>query len=76
MLAAGGLKIYRALYSPQADAAPEQWGMVLLGFLVSAVVSFAVVKWLLSYVRNHTFSIFGWYRIILAALIFLTFIGR
>lgn len=76
MLAAGGLKIYRALYHPQADAAPEQWGMVLLGFLVSAVVSFAAVKWLLSYVRNHTFSIFGWYRIILATLIFLTFIGR
>jgi undecaprenyl-diphosphatase len=76
MLAAGGLKIYKALYYPQVNAAPEKWGMVLLGFCVSAMVSFAAVKWLLGYVKEHTFSMFGWYRIILAALIFLTFIGR
>ena len=76
MLAAGGLKIFRALYYPQVNAAPEQWGMVLLGFLVSAVVSFAVVKWLLGYVKDHTFSIFGWYRIALAGLIFISFFVR
>ncbi len=70
MLAAGGLKIYRALFTAQADAASEQWGLVLLGFLVSAVVSFVAVKWLLGYVRNNTFSVFGWYRIVLAAVIF------
>jgi undecaprenyl-diphosphatase len=76
MLAAGGLKIFQSHSHPLTNAAPEQWGMVFLGFLVSAVVSFAVVKWLLSYVRNHTFFIFGWYRIFIAALIFLSFIGR
>lgn len=76
MLAAGGLKIFRAIYHPQVDAPPEQWGMVLLGFLVSAVVSFVAVKWLLGYVRDHTFSVFGWYRIALAALIFLSFFVR
>ena len=76
MLAAGGLKIFRALYNPQIDAEPEQWGMVLLGFLVSAVVSFSVVKWLLGYVKEHTFSIFGWYRIALAIIIFLSLVFR
>lgn len=73
MLAAGGLKIFRALYHPVAGNAPENWGMVLLGFVVSAVVSFAAVKWLLNYIQTHTFSIFGWYRIGVAALIFLFF---
>ena len=73
MLAAGGLKIYRALFTARADAASEQWGLVLLGFLVSAAVSFVAVKWLLGYVRNNTFSVFGWYRIALAAVIFLFF---
>lgn len=70
MLAAGGLKIYKALAHPVSQASAQQWDMVLLGFFVSAVVSFVVVKWLLSYVQSHTFSIFGWYRIILGAVLF------
>ncbi|RJQ75557.1 MAG: undecaprenyl-diphosphate phosphatase [Desulfobacteraceae bacterium] len=71
MLAAGGLKIYKALVHPPAGALPEQWDVVLLGFLVSAAVSFVVVKWLLRYVRNHTFVAFGWYRIGLSAVLFM-----
>jgi len=43
--------------------------MVLLGFIVSAIVSFIAVKWLLRYVQTHTFTLFGWYRIGLAILI-------
>ena len=69
MLAAGGLKIYKALHHPPPGATPEQWDLVLLGFAVSAVVSFLVVKWLLRYVQTHTFVAFGWYRIALGALI-------
>ena len=71
MLAAGGLKIFQALVHPPAEAAPEPWGMVLVGFVVSAVVSFIAVKWLLRYIQTHSFVIFGWYRILLAAGIFL-----
>jgi undecaprenyl-diphosphatase len=63
MLAAGGLKIFKALHRPPADAAPENWPLLLLGAVVAAVVSFVVVKWLLRYVRTHTFTVFGWYRI-------------
>ena len=69
MLAASGLKIFKALHHPPPGTAPEHWGAVLLGFIVSAIVSFLVVKWLLRYVQTHTFTLFGWYRIGLAALI-------
>ncbi len=69
MLAASGLKIFKALHHPPPGVAPEHWGMVLLGFLVSAVISFIVVKWLLRYVQTHTFTVFGWYRVGLALLI-------
>jgi undecaprenyl-diphosphatase len=72
MLAAGGLKIFKALRHAVPEAAPEDWGLVALGFAVSAVVSFLVVKWLLRFVQTHTFVAFGWYRIVLAALIFAT----
>ncbi len=70
MLAAGGLKIFKALHHTPPGSLPAHWDMVLLGFVVSAVVSFIAVKWLLRYVQTHTFVIFGWYRIAAAAAIF------
>lgn len=68
MLAAGGWKILKELRHP-APGASENWGMVALGFIVAAVVSFFAVKWLLRYIQTHTFILFGWYRIGVAALI-------
>ena len=67
MLAAGGLKIFQAVLLSPAGAASDHWGFVLVGFAVSALVSFLVVKWLLGYIRTHTFVLFGWYRIAVAA---------
>ncbi|MBR9980689.1 MAG: undecaprenyl-diphosphate phosphatase [Desulfatitalea sp.] len=74
MLAAGGLKIFEALVNPAVDAMPEDWGMVLLGFVVSAVVSFIAVGWLLRFIQTHTFIVFGWYRIAVAGVLGALFI--
>ena len=71
MLAAGALKIFKALHHPAADAPRENWGLLLLATIIAAVVSFFAVKWLLRYVQTHTFTLFGWYRIALAIAIFL-----
>jgi undecaprenyl-diphosphatase len=71
MLAAAGLKIFRASHHSPMEVSTEPWSVVLFGFLVSAVVSFIAVKWLLRYVQGHTFVIFGWYRIALSLAIFL-----
>jgi undecaprenyl-diphosphatase len=68
MLAASGLKIFKALHH-HSGAPPENWAMVALGFFVAGVVSFVAVKWLLRYIQTHTFIAFGWYRIGLAILI-------
>jgi undecaprenyl-diphosphatase len=67
MLAAGALEIYKA--TKAAGIHSEDWGMVVLGFAVSAIVSFLAVKWLLRYIQTHTFVIFGWYRIGLGILL-------
>jgi undecaprenyl-diphosphatase len=40
-----------------------------IGFVVSAVVAFIAVKWLLVYVQTHRFTIFAWYRIVFGALL-------
>jgi undecaprenyl-diphosphatase len=71
MLAAGGLKIFNAMHHPAGADAPERWDLVALGFITSAVVSFIAVKWLLRYIQSHTFVVFGWYRILLGAALFL-----
>ncbi len=71
MLAAGGYKIFKALYRPLPDAPQENWSMILLATIVAAVVSFIAVKWLLRFVQTHTFTGFGWYRIALGAAILL-----
>jgi len=70
MLAAGALKIFKALHHPLPDAPHENWGLLFLATTIAAVVSFFAVKWLLRYVQTHTFTLFGWYRIALAIVIF------
>lgn len=68
MLAAGSLKLAKVLLRPPPDQAPESWGLLALGTIVSAIVSFIVVKWLLRFIQSHTFKGFGWYRIALGGL--------
>jgi undecaprenyl-diphosphatase len=71
MLAAGAWKIFKAIHHPDPTVPPENWGLLLLAMAIAAVVSFITVKWLLRYVQTHTFTIFGWYRIALAIVIFI-----
>jgi undecaprenyl-diphosphatase len=70
MLAAGALEIHDALKSHEH----ESWGLVVLGTVVSALVSFVAVKWMLRFVQSHTFVSFGIYRIVLGILLLLFFL--
>jgi undecaprenyl-diphosphatase len=45
------------------------WLPTLIGTVVSFVVAYASVAWLLRYVAGHTIKIFVWYRWVLAAAI-------
>ncbi|MDB6035780.1 MAG: undecaprenyl-diphosphate phosphatase, partial [Verrucomicrobiales bacterium] len=69
MLAAGGWKILKQLR--HHEGAGENWGMLILATIVAAIVSFIAVKWLLRYIQTHTFTIFGWYRIVVGLIILL-----
>jgi undecaprenyl-diphosphatase len=63
LMAAGALQIYSEI--SKNGAAGEDWGMILLGTLVSALSAFVVVKWLIRFVQSHTFNGFAIYRILL-----------
>ncbi len=43
--------------------------ILLLGMVVAFVVSIIAIKFLMGYIKNHDFKVFGWYRIVLGALV-------
>ena len=43
------------------------------GCLVAFLVSMLVIRALLRYIKNHDFKVFGWYRIVLGAILLLYF---
>lgn len=44
-------------------------GELIIGMLVSFFVSIFVIKFLMDYIKKHDFQIFGWYRIVLGAIV-------
>ncbi len=46
------------------------------GFAASAVVGFASIHWLLSFLARHPMNLFAWYRLAFGALCFLTYAVR
>lgn len=47
--------------------------MLGIGTVVSFVVSLFVLRFLMGYIKKHDFKVFGWYRIVLGALVLLYF---
>ena len=73
MLGASALKLLKFLLSG-VSATGTEIAVLIVGCVVSFVVSVAVIKGLMEYVRKHSFSLFGVYRIGLGALVLLYFI--
>lgn len=44
-------------------------GLLAVGMIVSYAVSMVAIKFLMNYVKKHSFSSFGWYRIVLGILV-------
>ncbi len=71
MFAASGKLLWDALRSGSA----ENWGELGVGFIVSMVTAFIVVRWLLRYIQTHRFTVFAVYRIALGAILLLLVYG-
>lgn len=50
-----------------------QAAVLLVGMAVSFAVSIFAIKFLMKYIQNHDFKVFGYYRIILGVVVFLYF---
>ena len=51
----------------------EELVILVVGMAVAFVVSVAVIRFLMGYIKKHDFKVFGWYRIALGALVLLYF---
>ncbi len=71
MFAATGYELLKVRH----ETASEDWTALAVGFLVSGLVAFVAVKWLLRYIQTHRFTVFAWYRILLGAGLLLLPLG-
>ncbi len=72
MFAAGGYKLLKAtLATSTPPLTAENWGVLTIGFVVSFLVAWASIAWLLSWVRRHGFVWFAVYRILLGTALLL-----
>lgn len=51
------------------EIAPNALAQLLFGALVSGIVAWVSIGWLMRYVGSHSFAAFGWYRILAGGLI-------
>jgi len=69
MLGASALKILKYFMDGNEMFSSQEWGILIVGCAVAFVVSLVAIKALMNYVRRHSFSAFGVYRIILGAVV-------
>jgi len=68
MLGASALKLVKFIASG-VSASGTEIAILLVGCVVSFFVSLLVIKGLMEYVRKHSFSVFGVYRMVLGVIV-------
>ena len=68
MLGASAIKLLKFMLSG-VSATGTEVGVLVVGCVVSFIVSLLVIKGLMQYVRSHSFSAFGVYRIVLGIIV-------
>lgn len=51
-----------------------EFGILAVGFISAFLVSLLAIRFLMDYVRRHSFEAFGWYRIILGTAVILYYV--
>ena len=68
MLGASLLKVVK-LFAEGVTVTALEWGILAVGCVTAFVVSLAAIKFLMDFVKKHSFASFGWYRIVLGVLV-------
>lgn len=65
MIGASGLKIFKNGLA----FTPAEWVTLGVGFVVSYIVAYFVIKVFMSYISKHDFKVFGYYRIVVGIVV-------
>lgn len=68
MVGASGIKALKFILSGNPITGLE-WGVLGVAFLSAFLVSLVAIRFLMDFVKKHSFSAFGWYRIALGLLV-------
>ena len=68
MAGASGLKLVKFILGGNTFTAAEVT-VLAVGCVVAFLVSIAAIRFLMDYVKKHTFTVFGWYRIALGIVV-------
>ncbi len=69
MLGASAIKLLKFFLETGFGMTGSELSVLIVGMVVSFIVSLLVIKGLMEYVRKHSFSAFGVYRIILGIIV-------
>lgn len=75
MLGASGLKILKFILKG-FTASFDEILLLFVGIAVSFLVSLFVIRFLMDYVKRHNFKLFGYYRIVLGAIVIIYFVVK
>lgn len=50
-----------------------EWFLISVGFVMSFIFAYAVIKIFMNYIKKHDFKIFGYYRIVLGIIVFILY---
>lgn len=75
VLGSGGYELVGALTEDNAAGAPINWGATLLATVISFIVGWAVIKFLMKWVETRSFMPFVIYRIALGTLLIILLIA-
>lgn len=72
------LKVVKGFVIDDLTLTTTEWGVFAVGIIVAFVVSILAIKFLMGYIRKHSFEVFGWYRIVLGIVViaFFAFTGQ
>ncbi|MBO6512938.1 MAG: undecaprenyl-diphosphate phosphatase [Phycisphaerales bacterium] len=69
----GGATVY-SLYKSMTGDGPDMfevigWGPIVVGMVVATISAMLAVKWLVAFLTKHGLAVFGYYRLILTAVL-------
>jgi len=68
MAGASAIKLLK-FFLDSGTLATAELGYLLIGSAVAFAVSLVAIKFLMNFVKKHDFKVFGWYRIVLGAIV-------